>query len=330
MRYHPAMSRRSSLVTAVLAVAVLARIPIAADDPAIAFEPMQADLFKAGANFVNAFADVDGDHDLDLFVGFDGTPNRLYRNDRGVFVESAAAAGVADARATRAAAFGDADADGDPDLLLGFTPGPGGPVLRFYRNDGGRFSDQTIAAGLAVATGAVRQPAWVDADGDGDLDLFVGFRDRPNALFRNDGGMFTDAAPALGLADPRKTVGAVWFDADEDGDLDLAVANMDGDANGLFRTAVASPMSARPPAWLGADVRRRIRPGARCASVLPTWTAMAGSICLPPTTDRSAISSTAARAGSKIARRPRAWRSTPATTPVRPPTSITTAGRTSM
>ncbi len=44
-----------------------------------------------------------------------------------------------------------------------------------------------------------------------------------------------DVAPAIGLADPRRTVGAVWFDFDEDGDLDVAVANMDGDANGLFR-----------------------------------------------------------------------------------------------
>jgi hypothetical protein len=254
MRYHPAMSRGPVLLTAVLAVAILAGVPAAADDPAMTFEPMQADLFKAGANFVNAFADIDGDRDLDLFVGFDGTPNRLYRNDRGMFADVAAEAGVADARATRAAAFGDADADGDPDLLLGFTPGPAGSVLRFYRNDGGRFSDQTKAAGLAVATGAVRQPAWVDADGDGDLDLFVGFRDRPNALFRNDSGTFTDAAPALGLADPRKTVGAVWFDADEDGDLDVAVANMDGDANGLFRndgSRFTDVAEAAGVAWAG-------------------------------------------------------------------------------
>ena len=200
----------------------------------LSFTPLQPDLFAAGASFVNAFADIEGDGDLDLFVGFDGQPNRLYRNDAGVFTDVAAASGVADRRATRAAAWGDMDADGDPDLLVGFTPSPGGSVLRLYRNDRGVFTDATAAAGLAVAGGAVRQPVWIDVDGDCDLDLFVAFRDRANALFRNDGGAFTDVALALGLADPRKSVGAVWFDADEDGDLDVAVANMDGDANGLF------------------------------------------------------------------------------------------------
>jgi hypothetical protein len=200
------------------------------------FEPIQPDLFGAGANFTNAFADVDGDGDLDLFVGFDGTPNRLYRNDRGAFANVAAEAGVADARATRAAAFGDADADGDADLLIGFAPAKdGASVLRLYRNDKGQFSDITAGAGLTVGAGAVRQPAFVDFDGDDDLDLFVAFRDKANTLFKNDGGKFTEVAGAIGLADARRTVGAVWFDMDEDGDLDVAVANMDGDANGLFR-----------------------------------------------------------------------------------------------
>src|SRR5690606_18326944 len=45
----------------------------------------------------------------------------------------------------------------------------------------------------------------------------------------------TDVAAEVGLADPRRTVGAVWFDADEDGDLDVVTGNMDGDANGFFR-----------------------------------------------------------------------------------------------
>ena len=95
----------------------------------------------------------------------------------------------------------------------------------------------------------MRQPAWIDLDGDGDLDLFVAYRDRANALYRNDAGKFSDVAPALGLADTRRTVGAVWFDFDEDGDLDVAVANMDGDANGLFRNdGGSSPTWRRPRA----------------------------------------------------------------------------------
>jgi hypothetical protein len=77
--------------------------------------------------------------------------------------------------------------------------------------------------------------AWVDFDNDGDLDLFVAFRDRPNMLFRNDRGSFTDVAPAMGVDDPRRTVGAVWFDYNMDGRLDLFVANQDGDLNGFYR-----------------------------------------------------------------------------------------------
>lgn len=220
---------------ALIACSLATGLTLAAAPQAPVFEPVQPALFGAGTTFLNAFADVDGDRDPDLFVGFDGQPNRLYRNDAGVFTDVAAASGLAVARPTRAAAFGDLDADGDPDLVLGFTPGPAGSVLRLYRNDRGVFSDHTATAGLAVPTGAVRQLAWVDADGDGDLDLFVGFRDRANAFYRNVGGRFTDVAGALGIADPRRTVGAVWFDYDEDGDLDLAVANMDGDANALYR-----------------------------------------------------------------------------------------------
>ena len=199
------------------------------------FEAMQPDVLGAGANLTNAFADYDNDGDVDLFVGFDGKPNRLYRNDHGVFTDVASTAGVADARPTRAAAWGDFDADGDPDLMLGFTPNKQASVIKLYRNNGGSFADATGDSGLALMTGAVRQPAWIDVDADGDLDLFIAFRDRANAMYRNDGGKFTDAAAAAGLADARRAVGAVWFDFDQDGDLDVAVANMDGDANGLFR-----------------------------------------------------------------------------------------------
>jgi len=223
---------RSALVAIVAAGVLLQQSPPR-------FEPVQPELLAAGSSFTNAWADIDSDGDLDLFVGFNGAGNRLYRNTGGVLADVAAAMGVADARATRAAAWGDYDADGDADLLVGFTPGTES-LLRLYRNDAVRFTDVTAPAGLSISTGAVRQPSWIDFDNDGDLDLFVGFRDRANALFRNDSGRFRDVAPEIGLADARKTVGAVWFDYDEDGDLDVYVANMDGEANALMRSDAGS------------------------------------------------------------------------------------------
>ena len=198
------------------------------------FTPGPASTRTTGVSFTNAPADMDGDGDADMFVGMNGAPNRLYRNDAGVLMDVAPGTGVADARPTRAAAWGDYDGDGDPDLLVGFAPGQGS-VLRLYRNDGSRLTDVTTAAGLARDSVAVRQLAFVDHDADGDVDLFLALRDRANALYRNDGGRFTDVAAALGVADPRPTVGALWFDADDDGHLDLLTANMDGTSNALWR-----------------------------------------------------------------------------------------------
>jgi len=217
------------------------------------FEPFPGELRLGTPALTNALADHDGDGDLDIYVGMNGAPNRLSRNEGGTFSDVAGEAGVADARSTRSAAWGDYDADGDPDLLVGFAPGPA-PILKLYRNDTGRFADVTRQAGLARDSGAVRQLSWIDLDDDGDLDLFVAFRDRPNALYRNEGGMFTDVAQSLGLAESRKSVGAVWLDFDQDGDLDLYVANQDGDRNGLWRnngarfTDVADSAGA---AWAG-------------------------------------------------------------------------------
>ena len=143
-----------------IAIVAAASVIAAGQGQGPVFEPMQPELLGAGSTFTNAFADYDVDGDPDMFVGFDGKPNRLYRNDKGTFADVAAAAGVADARPTRAAAWGDFDSDGDPDLLLGFAPAKDASVLKLYRNTSGTFTDTTTDVGLAVPAGAVRQPAW--------------------------------------------------------------------------------------------------------------------------------------------------------------------------
>jgi len=198
-----------------------------------AFERVQPDLFAASGGQASAWADADGDGDLDYFVAFRGRANRFYRNDHGTFAEVAAEVGLADNQETRAAAWGDFDADGDPDLYIGFAD-PTVPA-KVYRNEQGRrFTNVADAIGVSLR-GVARQPAWVDYDGDGDLDLFAAFRNVANKLLRNDNGRFVDVTAAAGIGDTRKTVSAVWWDFDRDGDLDLFTANQEGEANGLYR-----------------------------------------------------------------------------------------------
>jgi hypothetical protein len=77
-------------------------------------------------SFGSAFADIDNDGDLDLYVanGFGATastklPNYLYRNDgTGWFIRDFAEAVVLDSGWAYGAAFGDYDNDGDPDLAV--------------------------------------------------------------------------------------------------------------------------------------------------------------------------------------------------------------------
>ena len=86
--------------------------------------------------------------------------------------------------------------------------------------------------------------AWGDYDDDGDPDLYLAnfsgpvgaaLRDDPAlpALYRNDGGRFTDVSGALGLAEPLFALGATWADFDGDDDLDLYVTCFG--ANKLYR-----------------------------------------------------------------------------------------------
>ncbi|HEX6165055.1 MAG TPA: CRTAC1 family protein [Vicinamibacterales bacterium] len=217
------------------------------------FEQVQPELFGAAGGQANAWADADNDGDLDYFVAFRGRANRLYRNDQGTFRDVAAEVGLADTIETRAAAWGDFDGDGDADLFVGFADPKA--AAKVYRNDsrGARFVDVAKEIGVNL-NGVARQPAWIDYDGDGDLDLFAAFRDVKNRLLRNDRGQFTDVTDAAGIGDPRKTVSAVWCDFDRDGDLDLFTANQEGEANGLYRqhqgkfedVAAAAAVAATP------------------------------------------------------------------------------------
>jgi hypothetical protein len=227
-------------LTLAIAVIISTHASRQGDEWRPSFQLVQADQFAAAGANTNAWADADNDGDLDYFVGFRGRPDRLYRNDNGRFVpwpafaDAAPAASGSPAHETRAAAWGDFNADGHVDLYIGHAD-PNVPS-KVYRNEGNgrRFVDVAREIGLAVR-GVSRQAAWIDYDGDGDLDFFAAFRDRPNQLFRNDRGTFVDVTAATGIGDPRRTVSAVWWDFDRDGDLDLFTANQEGDANGLYQ-----------------------------------------------------------------------------------------------
>ena len=117
-----------------------------------------------------------------------------------------------------------------------------------------QFVDRAAANGIAAsnASGDAQQyivegmmggAAFFDADGDGDVDLYVtngsrfaGFppgQHPANYLYRNEGGSFEDVATHVGVGDTSWSMGCAVADYDNDGHLDLYVTNFG--RNRLYR-----------------------------------------------------------------------------------------------
>ena len=211
-----------------------------------------------------AFLDFDNDGRLDIFLAAGPDPkspnavtNRLYRNvGQARFEEVTLQAGLAKTGWAQGVCTGDVDGDGFVDLFVTYW---GQNVL--YRNiHGKRFEDVTTKARLMqdrvrYNTGC----AFLDYDGDGDLDLFVAnylkfdfasspkpgenpycwYRGLPvncgprglpfdrNLLYRNNGdGSFSDVSEESGVSKPLQNyaLGVVTGDFNHDGRVDVYVA----------------------------------------------------------------------------------------------------------
>jgi hypothetical protein len=124
----------------------------------------------------------------------------------------------------------DYDGDGDLDIyFLNGAPLPGydGPrplENALYRNEGGRFTEVTVEAGLLEPSYSLGSIAG-DYDNDGDLDLFI-TSFGTNHLYRNNGdGTFTEVSETAGITAAGLWASAAFFDIEGDGDLDLYVTN---------------------------------------------------------------------------------------------------------
>jgi len=135
------------------------------------------DSVNVGNYAAPALMDIDDDGDLDLFVGKSDGRIAYFRNNGTAQVWSFALQTSSflniNIGANAKPTFADIDGDGDRDLLIGGSDGK----LHFHRNDGPPsnpgfvFVTDTFAS-IDRAQEVV--PAFVDIDGDGDLDMFVG------------------------------------------------------------------------------------------------------------------------------------------------------------
>lgn len=184
-----------------------------------------------------------------------GAENRLYLNDgEGRFTDATEPWGLPSPGYGMGGTAGDFDNDGWVDLFLTTVSGPN--VL--LRNTSSGFVDVTATAGITQGDGWATSAGFLDAEGDGNLDLWVVnylvyepdslpcfygqirvyctpdlYGDLPGTLWRNKGdGTFTDASEEIASKAGNGLALAIG-DIDLDGDPDVYVAN-DNDPNHLW------------------------------------------------------------------------------------------------
>jgi hypothetical protein len=214
-----------------------------------------------------AFADLDGDGDLDLYSGHHFFAPILYWNDgTGVFdsgLHPQPWTGAADRHGVLAISL---DGDEDIDFYISHgSAGGGAPeASELYRNDGAGSFTLITGGSMADEPGRGRAACAADFDGDQQVDVWVGKAPNPaspNSLYRNEGSLaFTDVAALVGLAELEGTVGGLWGDTDDDGDPDLFVGGEEflrpsvlyRNDGGVF-TDIAASFSPALPVVSGAD-----------------------------------------------------------------------------
>ncbi|MBT4270540.1 MAG: hypothetical protein HOD91_03960 [Candidatus Marinimicrobia bacterium] len=167
-------------------------------------------------------ADVDGDGDLDVFVGGRIIPNQypkpassiLYINQNGKLVASSNNSSLfSEIGLVSGSVFSDIDNDGDPDLILAMEWGP----VTILENINGKFKDVTANMGLSNFKGWWNGVATGDFNEDGLLDIVA-----------TNWGVNTKYH--FSPAHPRK----VYFDDfDNDNILDIVEAHYDDQFNDL-------------------------------------------------------------------------------------------------
>jgi hypothetical protein len=162
-----------------------------------------------------ALADVDGDGDLDLFIGGrlnagrypEAATSLLLRNDGGSFAPIQRWSGTNSLGLVSAATFADLSGDGIPELVVACDWGP----VRVLHKTAGGFEEIPSSLGLAPLRGRWNGVAAGDFDGDGRLDLVASNWGRNHRL-----------APLA--KDPLRIV---YGDFDDNGSMDAILSRHD-------------------------------------------------------------------------------------------------------